>query len=40
MLRPRYAAALDVIVEAYETKIGSHIGARVVAKAWTANSGC
>src|SRR5450631_3200397 len=27
-------AALDVIVEAYETKIGPHIGARVVAKAW------
>src|SRR6185437_1057057 len=26
--------ALDVIVEAYETKIGPHIGARVVAKAW------
>lgn len=28
-------AALDVIVEAYETKIGPHNGARVVAKAWT-----
>ncbi len=27
--------ALDLIVEAYETKIGPHIGARVVAKAWT-----
>ena len=27
-------AALDRIVEAYETKIGPHIGARVVAKAW------
>lgn len=27
-------AALDLIVEAYETKIGPHIGARVVAKAW------
>ena len=27
-------AALDAIVEAYETKIGPHIGARVVAKAW------
>jgi nitrile hydratase len=27
-------AALDQIVEAYETKIGPHIGARVVAKAW------
>jgi nitrile hydratase len=29
------AAALDAIVESYETKIGPHIGARVVAKAWT-----
>ena len=28
-------SALDKIVEAYETKIGPHIGARVVAKAWT-----
>ena len=28
-------AALDLIVEAYETKIGPHSGARVVAKAWT-----
>jgi nitrile hydratase len=27
-------AALDAIVEAYETKVGPHIGARVVAKAW------
>jgi nitrile hydratase len=27
-------AALDRIVEAYETKIGPHIGARVVARAW------
>src|SRR5688572_33345333 len=27
--------ALDRIVEAYETKIGPHIGARMVAKAWT-----
>ena len=27
-------ASLDVIVEAYETKIGPHIGASVVAKAW------
>jgi nitrile hydratase len=26
--------ALDLIVEAYETKIGPHNGARVVAKAW------
>jgi nitrile hydratase subunit alpha len=29
------AAALDAIVESYETKIGPHIGARVVARAWT-----
>ena len=28
-------AALDRIIEAYETKIGPHIGARVIAKAWT-----
>src|SRR6201987_5281760 len=28
-------AALDAIIQAYETKIGPHIGARVVAKAWT-----
>ena len=28
-------AALDAIVEAYETRIGPHIGARVVAKAWS-----
>jgi nitrile hydratase subunit alpha len=28
------AAALDAIVEAYETKIGPHIGARIVARAW------
>jgi nitrile hydratase len=27
-------AALDLIVEAYETKIGPHNGAQVVAKAW------
>jgi nitrile hydratase len=27
-------AALDAIIEAYETKIGPHLGARVVAKAW------
>src|ERR1700724_3820028 len=26
--------ALDFIVDAYETKIGPHIGARIVAKAW------
>ena len=28
-------AAIDLIIEAYETKIGPHNGARVVAKAWT-----
>jgi len=28
------ATALDAIVQAYETKIGPHNGARVVAKAW------
>jgi nitrile hydratase subunit alpha len=28
-------AAVDVIIEAYETKVGPHIGARVVAKAWS-----
>jgi nitrile hydratase len=28
-------AALDGIIEAYETKIGPHIGAKVIAKAWT-----
>ncbi len=28
-------AAIDVIIEAYETKVGPHIGARVVAKAWS-----
>jgi nitrile hydratase len=28
------AAALDAIVEAYEQKIGPHIGARIVARAW------
>jgi len=26
--------ALDVIIEAYETKIGPHYGARIVARAW------
>src|SRR5437868_8126814 len=26
--------ALDAVVETYETKVGPHIGARVVAKAW------
>jgi nitrile hydratase subunit alpha len=28
-------AALDLIVETYETRVGPHLGARVVAKAWT-----
>jgi nitrile hydratase len=28
-------AALDRIVEAYETRVGPHIGARIVAKAWS-----
>src|SRR3974377_2017156 len=28
-------AALDAMIEAYETKIGPHTGARVVAKAWS-----
>ena len=28
-------AALDAIIQAYETKIGPHNGAQVVAKAWT-----
>ena len=28
-------AALDQIIEAYETKVGPHNGARVVAKAWS-----
>ena len=28
-------AALDAIIEAYETRIGPHLGARVVAHAWT-----
>jgi nitrile hydratase len=27
--------ALDLIVEAFETKVGPHIGARAVAKAWS-----
>jgi len=27
-------AALDVIIEAYETKVGPHNGARVIARAW------
>jgi nitrile hydratase subunit alpha len=29
------AAAIDALVEAYETKVGPHVGARVVAKAWS-----
>ncbi|RUP21118.1 nitrile hydratase subunit alpha, partial [Methylobacterium sp.] len=28
-------AALDALVELYETKVGPHAGARVVARAWT-----
>ncbi len=28
-------AALDALVEMYETKVGPHLGARVVARAWT-----
>jgi len=28
-------SALDAIVEAYETKVGPHIGRRIVAKAWS-----
>jgi nitrile hydratase len=28
-------AALDSIIETYETKVGPHIGAQVVARAWT-----
>jgi nitrile hydratase subunit alpha len=28
-------SALDAIIQAHETKVGPHIGARVVAKAWT-----
>src|SRR5689334_25127139 len=28
-------AALDALVEMYETKVGPHNGARVVARAWT-----
>src|ERR687894_1408624 len=27
-------AALDVLIETYETKVGPHNGARVVARAW------
>ncbi|MGZ5262120.1 MAG: nitrile hydratase subunit alpha [Xanthobacteraceae bacterium] len=28
-------AALDALIEAYETKVGPHRGARIVARAWT-----
>src|SRR6516165_7318143 len=28
-------AALDAVIEAFETKVGPHIGARAVAKAWS-----
>ena len=28
-------SAIDALIEAYETKVGPHIGARVVAKAWS-----
>jgi hypothetical protein len=27
-------AALDRIIESYETKVGPHVGARVIARAW------
>ena len=33
-------AALDRIVELYETKIGPHIGAQVIAKAWNDRGFC
>jgi nitrile hydratase subunit alpha len=33
-------AALDAIVETYETRIGPHIGARIVARAWTDPAFC
>jgi len=29
------SAAIDALVEAYETKVGPHIGARIVARAWS-----
>jgi len=37
LVEKRYieSAALDRIVELYETKIGPHIGAQVIAKAWS-----
>jgi nitrile hydratase len=28
-------AALDLIIEAYETRVGPHTGARIIAKAWS-----
>jgi nitrile hydratase subunit alpha len=31
-------AAIDRLIEAYETKVGPHIGARVIAKAWSDSS--
>jgi nitrile hydratase subunit alpha len=31
-------AALDALIETYETKVGPHNGARVVARAWTDDS--
>jgi nitrile hydratase subunit alpha len=30
--------AIDRLIEAYETKVGPHIGARVIAKAWSDSS--
>jgi nitrile hydratase len=33
-------AALDVLIDTYETKIGPHNGARVVARAWTDPDFC
>lgn len=33
-------AALDVLIDTYETKIGPHNGARVVARAWTDPNYC
>ena len=34
------SAALDRIVELYETKIGPHIGAQIIAKAWSDPAFC
>jgi len=31
-------AAIDRLIEAYQTKVGPHIGARVIAKAWSDSS--